>query len=107
MLKVISESEVPKAVLERKQHKKHADFITAGDKELDDSALDDISGGFRKNNGYAKGHSIVCPYCSSKSKGDITTWEDSDNKMSLFLCEECGAFWGVDKNGTCYEFGGQ
>ena len=99
-LKKISINEVPQDILDKVKNLKKSDKIVS---ELADDDLDGVAGGFKMKEGYAKGRKISCPNCREGSIDDISTWEDPDDKCSMFYCLTCRTTWGIYPDGYIRE----
>ncbi len=99
-LNEISINDVPQDILDKVKNLKRSDRLVS---ELSDDDLDDIAGGFKLKKGYAKGRKIKCPNCGTKKEKKISTWEDDDDKCSMFYCLECRTTWGIYSDGYIRE----
>ena len=68
---------------------------------LTDEQLDNISGGYWEDSGYAAGYWIQCPACGRSKASDFNTWADSEVSCDFFTCK-CGYVFAVDEFGTLY-----
>ena len=69
--------------------------------KITDEELDEVTGGYWKHHGFAKGYWIECPRCGRYKDGDFKAWTDEEQKVDQFICK-CQRSFAVDANGTVY-----
>ena len=71
--------------------------------KLGDDQLEEVSGGYWEDAGWAEGYWIQCPKCGRSAKSSFYT-EIIDNKEQVdgYECK-CGYVFGVDSQGNYWE----
>lgn len=69
--------------------------------ELSSDQLENVSGGYWENDGYAEGYWIQCPNCGRSGVDDFNTWMDHGQDCDWFVCR-CGFSFAVDAAGYYY-----
>ncbi|MBO6133273.1 MAG: hypothetical protein J6P05_02945 [Lachnospiraceae bacterium] len=68
-------------------------------KELKMGELDQVSGGFREDVGYADGLRIICPNCGNTDRSKFERAKDRKNEENSYKCLSCGHKFRVDEFG--------
>ncbi len=71
--------------------------------KLSEKDLDNVSGGYWEDSGYAAGFFVACPNCGESRKGHINTWIESDpEKLDGFQCLSCGNTFAINAYGDVW-----
>ena len=87
----------------KKQGSKVEKTLAEAPVKLSNDQIQKVSGGFVETEGYAVGHTIVCPYCGNQYEPNFTWWMECDGTQNGYTCSVCGASFWVDDTGYYYD----